>query len=488
MENYRYNQRDWRLPLVFLIILTVLLGNAYLSERAIRELTVDHGAITHTWQVKTELSVLRSQVEATESAVRGYVLSGKELFLTTFTTTQQSTLTAVDRVAELTHDNPRQVANTERLRRAVGVQQAFARETVARRTRLGTRWKLDEARGVTSRRLTGEVRAQIQKMEAAEEELLLQRKELARVNEHRTRLAFFGATAMAALFLTTAFLVIQRMIVERIRNEQIVREANARLEQRVAERTRVLQQTNDRLNAVNSELEAFSYSVSHDLRAPLRHVAGFSDLLEKKSGHLLDDSGRRYVGLIRDAAKRAGLLVDDLLAFSRMGRSELHEDQVAMTEMVQALRRELELENPTRTIVWKIEALPTTEGDAAMLRLVWRNLLENAVKYTRPRTEAEIEVGTEQTATEQIYFVRDNGVGFDMAFASKLFGVFQRLHGPDEFEGTGIGLANVRRIVARHGGRTWAESAPGAGATFFFALPRDHFKENDTEDEARTAR
>ncbi len=226
------------------------------------------------------------------------------------------------------------------------------------------------------------------------------------------------------------------------------------------------------LEAANQELESFSYSVSHDLRAPLRHIDGFVKLLEKHSGERLDERGRRYLAIVADSTRQMGTLIDDLLVFSRMSRTELRCSKVALDSLVHEAVDAMQLEVDGRKILWKIGQLPEVEGDPAMLRQVWVNLIGNAVKYSRPRDPAEIEVGGSADNGEVILFVRDNGVGFDMKYVDKLFGVFQRLHHSDEFEGTGIGLANVRRIVSRHGGRTWAEGKVDGGATFFFSLPK----------------
>lgn len=227
------------------------------------------------------------------------------------------------------------------------------------------------------------------------------------------------------------------------------------------------------LEAANKELEAFSYSVSHDLRAPLRHIDGFAGLLQRTANAKLDEKEQRYLTLITDSAKRMGRLIDDLLDFSRMGRAELRHATVDMAALVQAARNELEPDTQGRAIEWRVNPLPLVQGDASLLRQVWANLLANAVKYSRPRNPAIIEVGCEKEKPgETIFYVRDNGVGFEMKYSTHLFGVFQRLHRPEEFEGTGIGLANVRRIIARHGGRTWAEGQPGAGATIWFSLPK----------------
>ena len=227
------------------------------------------------------------------------------------------------------------------------------------------------------------------------------------------------------------------------------------------------------LEATNKELDAFAYSVSHDLRAPLRHIDGFMELLKKKVGTALDEQSRHYMDTISDAARKMGQLIDDLLSFSRMGRHAMSFRPVVLGSLVRDVVRELAPDAAGRTIDWRIGDLPEVTGDAAMLRIVLSNLIANALKFTRSRQEARVEIGSlpGQTA-EAVIFVRDNGVGFDMTYGNKLFGVFQRLHRADEFEGTGIGLANVRRIVTRHGGRTWAEGKPEQGATFYFALPQ----------------
>jgi light-regulated signal transduction histidine kinase (bacteriophytochrome) len=247
--------------------------------------------------------------------------------------------------------------------------------------------------------------------------------------------------------------------------EHKMAELNASLERRVEERTFAL-------SAANKELEGFTYSVSHDLRAPLRQVAGFAEVLEATAGPKLDASERRALATLRDSARNSGQLMDDLLRFSKMSRQELRTFSVNLGSLVQSARASLAPEAEGRNVEWRVGELPTVRGDPSMLLLVWRNLLGNALKYSRGQALARIEVGSlEGHPGEDVLYVRDNGVGFEMAFADRLFGVFQRLHGA-EFEGTGIGLASVRRIVERHGGRVWAEGQAGQGATFYWAIPR----------------
>jgi light-regulated signal transduction histidine kinase (bacteriophytochrome) len=207
------------------------------------------------------------------------------------------------------------------------------------------------------------------------------------------------------------------------------------------------------------------------LRAPLRHVQGYVDMLAHEAEGQLSATSQRYMKIITDASREMGVLIDDLLAFSRMGRAEMVETKVDLSALVRETLRGMEPTTRERNIVWKIPPLPAVQADPAMLKLAFANLLGNAVKFTRPRDPAQIEIGcTGREGERVIFFVRDNGVGFDPQYAHKLFGVFQRLHRADEFEGTGIGLANVRSIIARHGGRTWAEGKPNEGATFYFTL------------------
>jgi light-regulated signal transduction histidine kinase (bacteriophytochrome) len=258
-------------------------------------------------------------------------------------------------------------------------------------------------------------------------------------------------------------LAANRDVTARRQAEEEALRLNAELERRVAERTA-------RLEAVNRELEAFTYSASHDLRAPLRGIDGFGQALQEEYGDQLDETGRRYIERIRAATKRMGQLIDDLLSLSRISQADLTHDQVDLSRLVAEICDELAAQHPDRTVAVAVEPGLTAAADPRLLRVALVNLLENAWKFTAKRADAHVEFGATRDGNEPIFVVRDNGAGFDMRHAARLFGAFQRLHHARDFPGSGIGLATVERIVHRHGGRVWAAAAVDRGASFFFTL------------------
>jgi signal transduction histidine kinase len=452
-------------------------------------------SVEYTQRVVGRLESIFHELLNVESASRGYVLTGDPSFLATYEASLEALQRDMGELRAITEDNPSHKRRLSEIAPLVETKVAFMKRTVDVRKTAGFEAAQNLVRGGEGLGLMEDIRRLLGEMEAEERARLGELRLKAGRTAERTRSLILFGTAAAFLLLSLVSFVIFRgiahsvsqlidgtrkmgegMLHHRIKvgsRDEFGRigEALNQMAQRLNEAQEELERTNEELRAKTEELEAFTYSVSHDLRAPLRHIDGFSELLQKNSEKVLDEKSRHYLETISKSVKHMGTLIDDLLLFSRMGRAEMRSFPVNMEKLARDALSDFAGEIASRGVAVSIAPLPTIQGDPAMLRLVFVNLFSNALKFTRHIEKPTIEVGAECHEGEAVFFVRDNGAGFDMKYTGKLFGVFQRLHHQHEFEGTGIGLANVRRIVSRHGGRTWAEGAPGCGATIYFSLP-----------------
>ncbi|HVG02837.1 MAG TPA: ATP-binding protein, partial [Nitrospira sp.] len=400
------------------------------------------------------LTATSENMDEAESSHRRFLVTGDNEYLASYENLRIRSPEYIGYLRDLTDDGGIQRARVNQLEQLITQQLQKERNAIEKRSEKGFE-------SVRAMALAGVAKAELDsarhlqgQMEQDETKALAQRViESTTTTRSSIILLTIGALLLFVLLAAVYYL---------IRHDVTAR-------RRVAQE---LQRRGELLEAANKELEAFSYSVSHDLRAPLRHIDGYASLLAKASVDSLDEKGKRYLQTISESATRMGQLIDDLLVFSRMGRQEMLHDTVNLNHLIASVLHDLQHDLQDRTISWTIAQLPEVTGDASMLRQVFANLVGNAIKFTGTRPQATIEIGSRQTSQDEaVVFVRDNGVGFDMQYANKLFGVFQRLHRADEFDGTGIGLANVRRIVHRHGGKTWAEGALGEGAVFYVSLP-----------------
>jgi signal transduction histidine kinase len=453
-----------QLVIVALLIGFLLIGVGGLSLVGIGKLVETAHWVEHTQIVIDRLQTLLTDVEEEAMAKRSFVRTGNSAYLQAYQKIRQDAPAQLQALKELTSDNPTRQSDLVQLRELLNPYMAAVE-------RLGQSGENMQPSAIAQQieeinQLIDQIKARITAMQA-DERLLLQR---------RSADAQRSATVVKSIIIAGSFIALMVLLGNTLslRREMTVRK---QIEEHVLKLNGELKQRADLLEVANKELESFSYSVSHDLRAPLRHIHGFVELLQKSPVLDKDESSRRYMSVISKAAKEMGRLIDDLLAFSRTGRAEMHPVKIDMREMIDQIIQERVPECKGRRVTWEIKPLSTVAGDPNLLRLVWTNLLDNALKYTRPRPEARIEIGqiagdgNGSAGRETVFYVRDNGVGFDMRYATKLFGVFQRLHRAEDFEGTGIGLANVQRIIRRHGGRVWAEGQVDSGATFYFSLP-----------------
>lgn len=416
--------------------------------------------VDHTYQVLQQLEHTLIDMLNAETGTRGFVITGDEKFLEPYSDGIAAVHRSVAELKQLTSDNPRQQRRIEELNPLLQETIDLQAELIQWRRSVDERDAHELLTTGLGKQLMDDIRKSIVELETDERQLLLQRTDQARAESRKTITIVLLSGLIATAMIGLANVIVIRDFQKRRHAEDEVKSLNTELQRHA-----------DEIAAANKELEAFSYSVSHDLRAPIRHIEGFVQLLGKRAGDNLDEKAHRYMKTIADTTKEMGQLIDDLLSFSRMGRAEMQQELVNLNHMVEKTLAGLEPQTTGRNIVWKKAPLPRAQADPAMLKQVFMNLFSNAIKYSRRRDPAEIEFGVaSETENEVVVFVRDNGAGFDMQYASKLFGVFQRLHRADEFEGTGIGLANVHRIITRHGGRIWAEAAVDKGATFYFSL------------------
>jgi signal transduction histidine kinase len=390
-----------------------------------------------------------------EGTHRRYLVTGEQAYLEAYkrVIAQKPTFTAY--LNEWTKDSPEQQRRAGELNRLMERQVSVESKAIIQVQERGVQSVRKMALEGAGRRELDGIHQIINEMDVYERQAVNRRVIASAASTRHTIILLAIGAGLQLVLLASVYYLIRHDITER---------------RRVAGE---LQRRGELLEAANKELEAFSYSVSHDLRAPLRHIDGYAALLRKAVDDSLNEKAARYLQTISDAARQMGQLIDDLLVFSRMGRQDMLQTAVNMDQLIKSILSDLRLDLHGRQISWTIASLPEVKGDPSMLRQVFMNLLTNALKFTSTRATASIAIGVDAHSSDEIVlYVRDNGVGFDMQYAPKLFGVFQRLHRADEFEGTGIGLANVRRIVHRHGGRTWADGVPDKGATFYVALPR----------------
>lgn len=427
--------------------------------------------MAHTHEVLQGVQELQTLITDAETGQRGYVLTGQEDYLAPYTAAARRYPQALRALRELVSDNPAQLERLDRLQRAADQKLALLDQGPdMRQNSEMLRASIERGDG---RRLMDQIRAEAGAMMGVERELLARRAAETRESADFTRAVIVSGFALALGLILLSYLLLRQESRERARAQAQVRELNARLKREAG-----------RLEVINRELEGFSYSVSHDLRIPLRAVAGYAQMLEEDFAETLGSEGMRMLGMVRGSAATMNALIEDLLTFSRLGSKPLQAADLDMNRLVADVVEQCTgpgtaelaalagtpLESDAVPEV-RVQPLPDAPGDHALLRQVWLNLLSNAIKYSATRRPPRIEIGCQTQAGEQVYYVRDNGVGFDMRYAGKLFGVFQRLHGADEYPGTGVGLAIVQRIIARHGGRVWAQAAPDEGATFSFSLP-----------------
>lgn len=453
--------RTWMPHLGMLMALIAFSAIAAGSFYSINALEEQARMMDHTHAVLSHLDHVYADLKDAQSSARIFIVSGTPKFLEGFKSYTGSIPHEMSDLEALVSDNPRQLRSSFELKVLVDRYLTYLNEGVALRHANHNVAASLYISGEEGLRLIDNVRDKISIMRNEENTLLKVRsRAVAEYTQDTKQLIVFGSIG-AYLMVGGAYLILYRETTRRMQADRALQNANENLRRHA-----------EQLESTNSELESFSYSISHDLRIPLRAVAGYTHMLEEDYADRLDGEGRRLIQVISDNSKRMGSLINDLLTFSRLGRKEIVASEVDMTALATAVANELFTTEANAATHVVIEAMPPAWGDRNLLRQVWANLISNAFKYSSTRKEPAVKIGADIVAGETIYRVSDNGVGFDMQYYEKLFGVFQRLHSAEEFPGTGVGLAIVHRIVVRHGGRVWAHGEAGKGATFYFSLPQ----------------
>ena len=460
-----------RVSLGYTFALILLIGIALASQLAIQRGAETERMVSSGLHVRAEIAELSSLVKDVQRAQRGFMLTGEESYLEPYREASQQIPARIAGLKASISDP----GQRERLGNLEAMLQSHVEvhgKLIEAYRQRGQKAAIEQLRSVPGERFR-EIQAQVEAMQAFQDDLVKRRTALsARTGQITSQVNLVGILLAIGVVLG-GLVILFRGLKAREQAEQEVRQLN----QELTERSAVQAALNEELATVNRELESFSYSVSHDLRAPLRHMVGFAQILKEDFGATMPAEAHSYLDRVQESGARMGALIDGLLNLSQLGRKALASQRVNLERLVAEIRETHADSRAKRRVEWRVGRLPEVQGDPQLLRQVLENLISNALKYSRSKDPARIEIGCERRDNGDVFFVRDNGVGFDMKFAHKLFGVFQRLHSGAEFEGTGIGLATVQRIIHRHGGKIWAESAPAQGTTFYFTLPVANFEQ-----------
>jgi len=453
-----------------LVIITfvILAGNALIGfavYKSNQKQLESQAWVQHSEDIIAQTNILLSIGLEIESASRGYVITQDSSFLAAFVSSE-SYFQHIKTLRELTKDNPNQLRRMDSLNFYMLEYLSFSFKAVDLRNTEGIIPAVELISTKKGKNLTDKIRQLISYVQKEETNLLNQRKESNEFSSNLFHNLTIGMFSIMGLFTILLIIATGRSLILSKREEK----NTADLMTVTIERD-YQSEEKEKLEAANKELEAFSYSISHDLRAPLRHIGGFVDLLKKSNSENLNPSGIRYLNIISDSAVEMGKLIDAILSFSRLSRGDLNLSRINSNNMVSKVISSFNTETSGRNIVLNQSDLSEIMADENLINQVWVNLISNAIKYTSKKEKAEVDIGCKSENDMIVFFVKDNGAGFDMKYSSKLFGVFQRLHKAKDFEGIGIGLANVNRIVLRHGGKCWAESEVDNGATFYFSVP-----------------